>query len=388
MKLSSWPYFDEEERAKVSEILSSGKVNYWTGNEGRDFEKEFSKKFECQYSVALANGSLALSCAYLALNLKRGDQIITTPRSFIATASSAVLLGLQPIYADVDLNSGAIKAETIAPLLNKKIKAIVVVHLAGWPADMSNIVKLAEEYSIPIIEDCSQAHGAKINGKMVGTFGKIATWSFCQDKIISTGGEGGMLTTNNLNIYDRVWSFKDHGKSRLAMKNNHIASSFRLVHDSLGSNFRLTEIQSALGRIQLNKLDNWLEIRNKNANILISYLSKFQQIRIPLPGKDIFHSYYKFYCYVEKKDYSDGWDRNRFIKELKINGFPAYSGSCSEIYLEKCFKDIGINPKNRLKNASRLGETSLMFLVHPTILFEEMHEYSKAISKLFNLALR
>lgn len=192
MKLSPWPYYDDEQLSNVTKILQSGKVNYWTGENGKFFEKEFSDRFDVKYSVALANGSLALSCAYLALNLNEGDEIITTPRTFIATSTSAVLLGLKPVFVDVDINSGNISAENIEAAINKKTRAIVVVHLAGWPAEMDRICELARKNGLYIIEDCSQAHGAKINNKNVGSFGDLATWSFCQDKIITTGGEGGM----------------------------------------------------------------------------------------------------------------------------------------------------------------------------------------------------
>ena len=389
MKLSSWPFYDEEQLCRVKEILQSGRVNYWTGDQGKLFEKEFSEKFNSKYSIALANGSLALSCAYLALELQRGDEIITTSRTFIATASSAVLLGLKPVFVDVDIDSGAISVEEIEKSISKKTKAIVVVHLGGWPADMIKIKEIAKKHSLFIIEDCSQAHGAKINGRNIGTFGDIATWSFCQDKIITTGGEGGMLTTNDVDFFNRVWSFKDHGKTynhfQDGSKRNYL---FRWVHDNFGSNFRLTEMQSSIGRIQINRLDRWVALRNRNANILISYLSQINQIRIPIPPENLLHAYYKFYCYVDENQFLSDWNRERLIQELSIDGFPAFSGSCSEIYLEKCFKDNGFAPKISLKNAELLGKTSIMFLVHPTITIDEMHRYANAILNTFHRALK
>ena len=388
MSLSPWPYFDKEQIDSVKNILESGKVNYWTGNNGKEFEKEFSKKFCSKYSLSLSNGSLALSSAYLALNLQKGDEIITTPRTFIATTSSAVLLGLKPIFVDVDINSGAITRDSIASAITKKTKAIVVVHLAGWPAEMDKIVDLAKHYSIPIIEDCSQAHGAKINGRNVGSFGDIATWSFCQDKIITTGGEGGMLTTNNYEYFKKVWSFRDHGKSRELILKNAKSPSFSWVHENFGSNFRMTEMQSSIGRIQLKRLDDWISIRNRNAMILREYLLDFKQIRIPLPKSNILHSYYKFYCYLDENRFLNGWNRKRFLNELNEMGYPGFTGSCSEIYLEKCFKKIEYEKKGNLKNAVELGKSSFMFLVHPTISNDEMHIYSKTISNLFKKSLK
>lgn len=366
-----WPYYDLDDINTVSDILKSGKVNYWTGNNCIEFENEFSRMFECKYSVALANGSLALSAAYIAAGLKEGDEIITTPRTFIATSSTAVLLGIKPIFADVDLNSGAITNNSIEKLITKKTKGISIVHVGGWPAEMDKIKNLANAYNLKLIEDCSQAHGAKFKGKNVGSFGDLASWSFCQDKIISTGGEGGMLTTNNEEMWKKVFSIKDHGKNLEKLKKVDKSLTFRWLHESLGTNMRLTEMQSAIGRNQLRKLDNWNEKRNNNAMILYESLYDLSSLRIPMPTSEIKHAWYRFYCYLRLGSLSDDWNRERIMREIKDQGVPIFSGSCSEIYLEKCFKDLGIGPKDRLKNAKELGESSLAFLVHPTISIEE-----------------
>jgi len=386
MKIPDWPYFDESQIKKVSEVLKSGKVNSWNGNETRLFENEFSKWTNNKYSVAIANGSLALSSAYLSLNIGEDDEVITTPRTFIATSSSICLLKAKPIFADVDINSGNITAKTIGPLINKKTKAIAVVHLGGWPAEMIEISKLAKKYNLKIIEDCAQAHGAKIkkNGhfQSVGSFGDIAAWSFCQDKIISTGGEGGMVTTNNEDLYKKVWSIKDHGKSydlSLAKNKN---NSFRWLHENFGSNFRLTEMQSAIGRIQLKLIKDWHIKRTRNANILIKTLKDISNLRVPIPPNNIIHAWYKFHCYIEKDSLLTEWDRERIINEIKKKSFPAFSGSCSEIYLEKCFnKSDSFNYKS-LPNAKILGECSLMFLVHPNIDVEDMQIYADTIKEV------
>ena len=366
-----WPYYDLNDIKTVSDILKSGKVNYWTGNNCIEFEKEFSRIFECKYSVALANGSLALSAAYIAAGLKEGDEIITTPRTFIATSSTAVLLGIKPIFADVDLNSGAITNNSIEKLITKKTKAISIVHVGGWPAEMDKIKDLANAYNLRLIEDCSQAHGAKFRGKNVGSFGDVASWSFCQDKIISTGGEGGMLSTNNKEMWEKVFSLKDHGKNLEKLNKKDKNLTFRWLHESIGTNMRLTEMQSAIGRNQLRKLDNWNEKRKNNAMILYKSLCDLSSLRIPMPNSEIKHAWYRFYCYLRLSSISDGWNRERIMNEIKEQGVPIFSGSCSEIYLEKCFKDLGLGPSDRLKNAKKLGESSLAFLVHPTISIEE-----------------
>ena len=295
MKISSWPYFDDEQIEKVVNVLKKGKVNSWHGNETKNFEKEFASWSNSKYAIAIANGSLALSSAYLSLNIGEGDEVITTPRTFIATASSISLLKAVPIFADVDINSGNISAENIEPLINKKTKAISVVHLAGWPADMIKIKKLAKQYNLALIEDCAQSHGAKIklndNFKSVGSFGDVAAWSFCQDKIISTGGEGGMITTDNNKIFKRIWSLKDHGKSYdLSLKKSD-SYSFRWLHDNFGSNFRLTEMQSAIGRSQLNLMNEWHQIRTRNAMILSKILNQISILRIPMPPENMVHAW-------------------------------------------------------------------------------------------------
>ena len=392
MSFPKWPNFDKDEISKVSTILKSGNVNYWTGEEGKSFEKEFSVLTNSKYSIAVSNGSLALSCSYLALGLKAGDEVITTPRTFIATSSALVLLGYKPVFADVDLDSGLITAETIEPLITKKTKAISVVHLGGWPADMRSICKLAKEYNLYVIEDCAQAHGAKIkidnDYKSVGSFGDLSAWSFCQDKIMTTGGEGGMITTNKKKYWELVWSFKDHGKSFNKVFQKNIDGGFRWLHDSFGSNFRLTEMQSAIGRSQIKKLKNWNLIRNRNAKILIDVLSSCSCIRIPKIPSNIVHAYYRFYCYLNLDSLSIDWDRKRIIHEIVSLGYPAFEGTCGEIYLENCFINSGINPKKRLKNASALSSTSLCFLTHPSINNFQMHKYVNVIKNVLDSALK
>ncbi len=388
MKFPTWPHYSLEEIQKVNDILVSGKVNYWTGDEGKSFEKEFSIFSHNKYAVTLANGSLALSAAYLALGIKNQAELITTPRTFIATSASAYLLKAKPIFADVDINSGCITAEFIEPLISIHTKAICVVHIGGWPCDIEPICKLAKKYGIYVIEDCSQAHGAQINGKSVGSFGDVSIWSFCQDKIISTGGEGGMLTTNSRDIYDKVWSFRDHGKTKNSIKIKNKSNEFRFIHENFGSNFRLTEIQSAIGRIQLRKISETNKIRANNADILFKTLSKIECIRIPLPEKKFRHGWYKFYCYLDFESIKESWSRQKIINEINKLGYPAFSGGCSEIYLENCFLNANLSPNKRLKNAKLMGETSLMFVVHNTISIPKMKEYAEVIRKILIQAMK
>lgn len=388
MKIAGWPHFDHEQICAASDVLASGKVNAWTGTETTSFEYDFARWSGTKHAISMANGSLALSSALLSIGVSPGDEVITTPRTFIATSSSVVLLGARPVFADVDPESGAITASSIELLITSRTKAIIVVHLGGWPADMPSILRLAKAYNLRVIEDCAQAHGAAINGQSVGTFGDVSAWSFCQDKILSTGGEGGMVTTNNSQLHDRMFAFKDHGKTLDALSSRSHGPGFRWLHDRFGSNFRLTEFQSAIGRFQLKRLPEWTKARTRNALFLADSLSDSPLVRVPLPPDHLTHAWYKFYAFLRPEFLSFGWSQVRIISEIMDLGYPAFSGSCSEIYLEKCFLDAGLAPPSRLPVARLLGETSLMFLVHPTITHEQMNEYASAIRSVLNSATR
>ena len=387
-KLPSWPSYSKEEIRKVEEIIDSGNVNYLYGFEGKNFEKEFAQFAGTNHAICIANGSLALSVALHALKIGNGDEVITTPRTFIATASSIVLAGAKPVFADVDRNSGNITEKTIRQKITSRTKAIIVVHLAGWPAEMNSIKTFAKDNNIKLIEDCAQAHGAEIEGKSVGSFGDVAAWSFCTDKIISTLGEGGMITTNDNNIWNSIWSYKDHGKSYESVFLKKHPPGFRWLHEGFGNNFRLTEIQSAVGRIQLSKLKKCTEYRERNSMILFSKLDKFSSLRIPLTEDSNQHAWYKFYAYIEPKALLSDWTRDRIINEINNIGMPAFSGSCSEIYLENAFKNSVFNQKDRLENAKELGETSLSFLVHQTISEDQMENYAEKIENIIKKATK
>jgi len=377
-KFSSWPSFTQEEADSVRDVLLSNKVNYWTGNECREFEKEFSTYSNTQYSVALGNGTQALDVALKALNIGDGDEVIVTSRTFIASISSIVNSGATPIFSDVDLASQNITPEKIRSVITDKTKAIVCVHLAGWPCDMDEIMDLANEFDLFVIEDCAQAHGAKYKGKPVGSIGDIGCWSFCQDKIMTTGGEGGMVATNDESLWRKMWAYKDHGKSYAAVYEREHPKGFRWLHESFGTNWRMTEMQAAIGRIQLKRMPDWHKKRLNNANSIWSVAKKFKGLRVPVIPNHIEHAAYKCYVFVK-----GGVDlRDKMMMEINEKGVPCYSGSCSEVYLEKAFDNTGFRPKERLSIAKELGETSLMFLVHPTLTEEEIQKTCDVLTEV------
>jgi dTDP-4-amino-4,6-dideoxygalactose transaminase len=379
-----WPCFTEEEQEAVARVLLSNKVNYWTGEETRSFEREFAEWVGSAKAIAMANGTLALEAALKALGIGPGDEVIVTPRTFIASVSCVINEGAIPVFADVDRNSGVITPDTVRAVLSEATRAIIPVHLGGWPCDMEGFTTLALDGGVAVIEDCAQAHGATINGRNVGTFGEIGAWSFCQDKIITTGGEGGMVNTDNPELWSRMWSFKDHGKSFDEMYRKQ-PPGFRWVHESFGSNYRMLEMQAVLGRIQLRRLSDWHARRTQNAQALSEALLRYPgAVRVPVPDEGFVHAFYRLYAYLKPEGLRQGWDRERVIAELNRRGIHAFHGSCSEVYLEKAFEGTGLRPLQRLPVALELGETSIAFLTHPTLTPEDLERGTAAIDSVLS----
>ncbi len=382
--ISPWPTFPEEAAQAVAAVVRSGKVNYHTGQEARTFEREFAEACGCEYGIGLANGTLALEMALRALGIGAGDDVVVTSRTFIASASSVAMIGARPVMADVDRDSQTVTAETIRAALTPQTKAIIAVHLAGWPCDMDPILELAVEEGLKVVEDCAQAHGAKYNGQPVGSMGDIGAYSFCQDKIMTTGGEGGAVVTNDVELYEWMWGFKDHGKSYDAVFRRQHAPGFRWQHESFGTNWRMTEMHGAVGRVLLPLLPEWVEKRRENAGFLAESFNSLEGLRTPMPGGEIYHSFYKFYTFVRPEKLKEGWDRDRVMNAIAAEGIPGMSGSCSEIYLEKAFD--GLRPAEPLPVARELGETSLMFMVHPTLPEEDLADTWRAVEKVMEAA--
>jgi dTDP-4-amino-4,6-dideoxygalactose transaminase len=381
----SWPRFAPDEIEAAVRVLSSGKVNYWTGDEGREFEREFAGYIGTSHAIAVANGSVALELALRTFGIGPGDEVITSPRTFIASASCAIAVGARPVFADVDRGSQNITAESIRTVVTPATKAIIPVHLAGWPCEMDGIMELARELGLKVIEDCAQAVGATYKGRPVGSIGNAGSFSFCQDKIVTTAGEGGMITLDSEDGFEQAWSYKDHGKSYDAVYRRDHKPGFRWLHETFGTNWRLTEIQSAIGRTQLKKLDEWTYMRRTHAAQLSSCFVKLSGLRVTLPPEYISHSYYKYYVFVRPETLRQDWNRDRILQEISARGIPCFSGSCSEVYLEKAFP-ADMRPARRLPIARELGETSLMFLVHPTLKDEHIALTCEVVEEVMHQA--
>ncbi len=383
-----WPLYSEAEIEAVVTVMQSGKVNYWTGNEGHAFEVEYAEYLGVKHTLAVSNGTNALELCLRALGIGPGDEVIVPCRTFMASASCVVQVGAKPIVCDIDLHSQNLSIETIEPHLNAKTKAIIAVHLGGWPCDMEALLSFAERHHLFLIEDCAQAHGAQIKGKPVGSFGHMAAFSFCQDKIMSTLGEGGLVATSHEDAWKKAWAYKDHGKGYDTVYHTPHPPGFRWLHDSFGSNYRMTEAQAAVGRLQLQKLPAWQQERARNAAMFDAALSELKSVSIPKPSPDLTHAYYRYYLFVEPTALQSGWSRDRIIQEINALGIWCQVGSCSEIYLEKAFSEAALVPKTRFKNAKMLGETSLALLVDPLYSEDEIQKAAQQIKQLLSTAQR
>jgi dTDP-4-amino-4,6-dideoxygalactose transaminase len=383
-----WPHFAADEVAAAADVLRSGKVSYWTGNEGRQFEQEFAAYAGTDHAVALVNGTVALELALHALGIGPGNDVLVTSRTFVASASAVVMRGARPVMVDVDRHSQNITAETLRAAMTPDTAAIIAVHLAGWPCEMDPVMGFAQDHGLKVIEDCAQALGATYRGRPVGSLGHAGAFSFCQDKILTTGGEGGMLTTADPALWERAWSFKDHGKSYDAVyrRPHPPGYGFKWLHESFGTNGRMTEMQAAIGRVQLRKLPEWISARRRNARILTDCFRGIPGLRVAEPPAEVEHAYYKYYAFVRPERLRTGWDRDRILDAVNAEGVPCQAGSCSEVYLEKAFDRPGLRPDRRLPVARELGETSLMFLVHPTLDASAMQDTCRAVEKVFAAA--
>ncbi|RLE58933.1 MAG: DegT/DnrJ/EryC1/StrS aminotransferase [Thermoprotei archaeon] len=325
--MSFWPTFTEEEKKLVLSVLESGKVSSIAGKMTRTFEQKFSEYIGTRYALAVSNGTAALHTAIAALGIGAGDEVITTPFSFIATATSILHNNAVPVFADIDLDTFNMDPETIPDKITDRTKAILVVHLAGHPAEMDKIIGIAREYGLKIIEDCAQAIGTEYRGRKVGTFGEIAAFSFYQSKNMTTG-EGGMVVTNNDDIYEKARLFINHGQVE------------RYLHVSLGWNYRMTELQAALGLGQLSRIDELNSNREKIAKVYSEELSELDGdlLKLPRAKPYVKHTWhiYQVLLYTEKLKV----DRDYIVKALKAENILVTVAYPRTIYENPLFQKL------------------------------------------------
>lgn len=385
--LPGWPAFDEDDRAAADRVLMSGRVNYWTGDQGRLFEREFARWARVPHAVAVVNGTVALEIALRAWGVRPGDEVIVPAATFIGTASAVVACGAVPVVVDVDRDSQCLTPDAVEAALTERTTAVVVVHLAGFPADVHGLLALARSRGLGLIEDCAQAHGAQVEGRPVGTFGDLAAWSFCQDKIMTTGGEGGAITTSDERLFQRCWELKDHGKGYEAVHTRRHAPGFRWLHESFGTNARMTEVQAAIGLSQLRKVDGWVDVRRAHAGRLREALDGLEALRLPRLPAGTAHAYYKFYAHVDPARLGAGWSRDRIVAAINAEGIPCWHGGCAEIHRERAFATTG-RTSGELPVAAELGATSLMLPVHPTLSATDVGDIAEAVSRVLRASTR
>lgn len=379
--LSSWPNFEADELAAATSVLTSGRVNYWTGDACRAFERAWGDYHGMPPGIAMANGTLSLDCALRVLGIGSGDEVIVSPRSYVASAMCVAMAGARPVFADVDRDSGCITPATAEAVRSSRTRAVIPVHIGGWPCDMPGICAWAAPHGIHVIEDCAQAHGAAIGSRKVGTWGSFASWSFCQDKIMTTGGEGGMLATKDPALHAHAWSLSQHGKDHARATrpaDPGESPGFRWLIDHEGTNLRMTEMQAAIGLRQLAKLDGWVATRARNSRIMREALRRIPFLRVPEPPEG--HAHYRCTCFVDGPLREAAPHRAQLLKALHDRGVPGMYGSCSEIYRERFFVTRGLAPAEPRAVAHELGETSLSFLVHHTIDEAQMRGYADAVA--------
>ena len=371
--------------AAVATVLESGW--YILGAEGQVFEAAFARYLGLPHVVGVASGTDAVLLALRACGVGPGDEVITVSHTAVATVAAIELCGAIPRLVDVEPDTLTLAPQALEKAITGRTKAIIPVHLGGWPADMDAMMSLAQSHDLAIIEDCAQAHGATWRGRPVGSMGTVGSFSFCQDKILTTGGEGGLVTTDDEDLFRAMWAYKDHGKSYEAVYEREHPPGFRWLVESFGTNWRMTEMQGAIGRVILRRLDAWVATRTRNATRLLERIARHDALRVPMPEAHVGHAWYKAYAFVRPDALAPGWDRDRIIDAVAAEGVPCFQGSCSEIYLEKAFP-IDMRPPERLPVAKTLGETSLMFLVHPTLDDAYIDATADAIDRVMRAASR
>ncbi len=338
-KLVNWPQFDENAIKSVEAVLRSGKVNYWTGRKGMEFEKKFAEWQGSKYAISVATGTAALHTSLAVLGIGPGDEVIVPSYTFIATSFSVVQAGAVPRFADVNLEDHCISVESAEKLVNERTKAIMPVHLYGNVTDMDQINSFAKKHDLFVIEDNAEAFGGEYKGKKTGTLSKIAGCSFCQNKTFTTGGEGGMVTTDDEELAWKARSFRDHGYDVQARLNLlELEQKLPYIHNMVGWNYRMTEMQSAIGLAELERMDNWnMPTRHRNAHIVIDSLAMLPQVKFtPIDTPERRNGWYVMAFSLNIEDMT--CDIQQFAKACVAEGAPVWNVFWPQCHTENAFK--------------------------------------------------
>jgi dTDP-4-amino-4,6-dideoxygalactose transaminase len=339
-KLPPWPSFDEAAIRSVEETLRSGKVNYWTGRKGMEFEKRFAAWQGSRYAVSVATGTAALHVSLSALGIGPGDEVIVPSYTFIASSFSVVQAGAIPRFADVNLEDHCISVESAGKLVTERTRAIMPVHLYGNVCDMDRISAFARRHKLFVIEDNAEAFGGKFRGKKTGSLGDMAGCSFCQNKTFTTGGEGGMVTTDNEDLAWAARSFRDHGydvKDRLNLLEMEQKLSY--IHNMVGWNYRLTEMQSAIGLAELERMDTWnMPRRRRNAHIILEALRDEPLIKTrPVDTPERENGWYVMAFSLDIENMR--CDITEFVKAAGAEGAPCWKVFWPQCHTERAFRE-------------------------------------------------
>lgn len=376
-----WPQHEPDEIAAVVRLLEAGRVNSMMhGEQTRQFEAEFAAFCGMPHGIAVSNGTVALELALRALGVGPGDEVIVPCRSFFATAACVAAVGATPVFADIDPASNGIDPQSARRMISPRTAAIICVHLGGWPCDMLALRALADEEGLWLVEDCAQAHGASLHGRMAGSWGDAAAFSFCTDKIMSTGGEGGMLLLREEAHWKRAWAYKDHGKNPDKFFSPSPESGFRYLHDSFGTNWRMTEMQAAIGRAQLAKLSGWVARRRRNAAALSGYLAGEPGVHVPPIPDHVGHAFYRLYAAIDPERLGKAGSTVAVIDSMCRMGMPVGSGSCADMSKEAAFADAPPRRDGDLAAAQEAGRRSIAFPVDHLLDEEDMRRMAQCLS--------
>jgi perosamine synthetase len=353
----TWPQLEPNDIGAVVETLKSSRLSQLSSNAVKDFESAFADLHGSKHCIAVNSGTSAIHAALVAMDIKAGDEVIVPSHTFIGSASPILYQQAIPVFADVDSKTFCVSTECLNDLMTERTKAIIAVHLNGQPAPVDEIVEYAKRRGIAVIEDVAQALGARLRGTRVGTFGHVACFSFWEDKIITTGGEGGAILTDDDEIASRIRRLRHHGEK--LSQNTRLYSSVEL-----GYNYRLTAMQAALGLSQLTRLESYVSARRSNAFLLTEGLRDITGLHTPCEVNGYMHCFWKYVCRVHSNG-SQG-EAEPIVNKLQMAGIPAYRRYPTPLHRQPVFTAAG-HKQQKCVIADQLSHELFSLPVHPAL---------------------